>query len=335
VTATRREAIRKLALDLINARPSGLHYSELVRLVHQAHPEIPINTMTATCGTWKPCCQTPCTSRPAASFARSGFARRRARNLRPLTASVAANVNQLSRWQILESAKQGRYEGSERFDPVRGGDEDHHGDWEGTEVLLMFEILIRCQEGVEVASCQPQQRAVSDALPAYRRDRADLMLGQQPGERPRQRFIEEDAHRRSAGLWRVREQRPPAHASRWGSRRGTDPRCPRRQGSRGGFSRALGFRGKRGFRPGSPGPSARQNPTSPCRSSYTRIGEVPTGGVGIWDASNCRPGVVRDRRSHTPSHAGPRVSLGVGQTGGTAHDDREWRARRPRPRQCP
>ena len=42
---TRRETIRKLALDLINARPSGLRYSELVRLAHEAHPEIPINTI--------------------------------------------------------------------------------------------------------------------------------------------------------------------------------------------------------------------------------------------------------------------------------------------------
>jgi hypothetical protein len=39
------------------------------------------------------------------------------------------------------------------------------------------------------------------------------MVGQQPSERPRQRFIEEDAHRRSASLSRVREQRPPVHAS--------------------------------------------------------------------------------------------------------------------------
>jgi hypothetical protein len=76
----------------------------------------------------------------------------------------------------------------------------HSGEWEGTEVLLMFETLIRCQKGVEVTRRQLQECAVSDALPAHRRDRADLMLRQQPGERPRQRFIEEDAHRRSAGL---------------------------------------------------------------------------------------------------------------------------------------
>ena len=41
----RRETIRKLALDLINVQPSGVRYSEVVRLVHEAHPEIPINTI--------------------------------------------------------------------------------------------------------------------------------------------------------------------------------------------------------------------------------------------------------------------------------------------------
>lgn len=45
MAATRRETIRKLALDLINAQPSGVRYSELVRLIHEKHPEIPINTI--------------------------------------------------------------------------------------------------------------------------------------------------------------------------------------------------------------------------------------------------------------------------------------------------
>lgn len=75
-------------------------------------------------------------------------------------------MNQLPRRQSLERAKQGGYEGLERFDSVRRSNEDYHSNWEGAEVLLMLEILIRRQEGVEIRSCQLQERAVSDALPA-------------------------------------------------------------------------------------------------------------------------------------------------------------------------
>lgn len=48
MAATRREIIRKLALDLINAQPSGLRYSDLVRLIHEKYPEIPINTINGS-----------------------------------------------------------------------------------------------------------------------------------------------------------------------------------------------------------------------------------------------------------------------------------------------
>jgi hypothetical protein len=72
-----------------------------------------------------------------------------------------------------------RYRGAERFDPVRGGDEDNHGNRQGVEVLLMREILICCQEGVEHTSRKLQQLAVSGARPAHCRDGANLVPGQQ------------------------------------------------------------------------------------------------------------------------------------------------------------
>ena len=117
-----------------------------------------------------------------------------------IESALNADLDQLPRCQSLESAKQGRDQGAERIDPVRGGDKDNHGNWQGVEALLMGEILICCQEGVEHTSRELQQLAVSGARPAHRRDRADLVPGQQQGERPRQRFIEKDAHRRSADL---------------------------------------------------------------------------------------------------------------------------------------
>ncbi len=50
----------------------------------------------------------------------------------------------------------------------------------------MLEILIGCQERVEAADCQPQQFSVLDARPAHCCHGPNVMLGQQPGESPRQ-----------------------------------------------------------------------------------------------------------------------------------------------------
>src|SRR3990172_5300638 len=45
MATTRREVIRKKALEMLDGRPTGIRYSELVRLLHDALPEIPINTI--------------------------------------------------------------------------------------------------------------------------------------------------------------------------------------------------------------------------------------------------------------------------------------------------
>ncbi len=43
---TRRETIRKKALELVESTPKGIRYSELVARLHEAFPEIPKNTIT-------------------------------------------------------------------------------------------------------------------------------------------------------------------------------------------------------------------------------------------------------------------------------------------------
>ena len=45
MVATRKETIHSKALELIGARPSGIRYSQLVRVLHEALPDIPINTI--------------------------------------------------------------------------------------------------------------------------------------------------------------------------------------------------------------------------------------------------------------------------------------------------
>lgn len=45
MAVTRREQIRRMALDLIAAQPAGLRYSQLTKLIHEAFPDIPVNTI--------------------------------------------------------------------------------------------------------------------------------------------------------------------------------------------------------------------------------------------------------------------------------------------------
>ena len=87
-------------------------------------------------------------------------------------------MNQLARCQGLESAKQGGYQRPEGLHPVRGRDENDHGDWEHAEVLLLLKMLIRRQKGVESANRQPQQFAVLDTRPTQRRHGTNFVLGQ-------------------------------------------------------------------------------------------------------------------------------------------------------------
>ena len=82
---------------------------------------------------------------------------------------------------------------------------------------------------VECPGRQLQQLAVPDARPAHRGDGADVVLGQQPGERPRQRLIQQNAHRQPAGLARVREPRLLDRVSPWGSCRETGQGVPGNQ----------------------------------------------------------------------------------------------------------
>ena len=41
MATTRREVIRKKALEMLDGRPTGIRYSELVRLLHDALPGDP------------------------------------------------------------------------------------------------------------------------------------------------------------------------------------------------------------------------------------------------------------------------------------------------------
>jgi len=62
-------------------------------------------------------------------------------------------MDQLTGRQGLENLEESGYQRAERFDPVRRGSENDHGNWESGEVLLVLEILIGRQHRVEVAGC--------------------------------------------------------------------------------------------------------------------------------------------------------------------------------------
>src|SRR3990172_1932004 len=175
---------------------------------------------------------------------------------------LPADVDELLGRQTLKSPQEVGYQRPERIDSVHGRDENHDSNRESAEVL--------------------------------RGDGADVVLGQQPGERPRQRLIQQNANRQRAGLARVREQRLLDRASPWGSRRGSGPGCPRQPGNRGGSSRGPGSRETRVCPRGSRGRYARRNPMSPWASSYAepgweRLTPPPRGGGQAARAGGRRP----------------------------------------------
>jgi hypothetical protein len=69
-------------------------------------------------------------------------------------------LDQLTRREGLESLKQGGYQQPERLHPVRRGDENDDGDWKTAEVLLVFQILVGRQKGVEVSGRQLKEFTV-------------------------------------------------------------------------------------------------------------------------------------------------------------------------------
>ena len=84
-------------------------------------------------------------------------------------------MNQLSGCQCFESSEQGRNQGLERLDAVRGRDENDHSNRESDQILLVRKVLIRRHEGVEAARGELQQLTVSGSYPADRRDGPDLV----------------------------------------------------------------------------------------------------------------------------------------------------------------
>jgi hypothetical protein len=179
----------------------------------------------------------------------------------------------------------------------------------------MLQILIGGQQRIEVSGCQLQHLSVSLAGPTHRGHSADVMVGQQLGERPRQRFIEQDAHGQSEDLWRVQAQRLPAHALLWGNHRETGQAEPRRPGSPGDSLPAPVFRERPECRQEPQGRPVRRYPPLPWSPSYT--GSPRRRGCGgaarkcLASGSTRRLGGLGAQGFRLIFGAGPRVSPGV------------------------
>ncbi len=75
---------------------------------------------------------------------------------------------------------------AERFDAVRSGSEDDHGDRKGAKILLMLQVLIGGQQRIEGGSAgQLEELAVALAGPAKLGDGQKIVLGEQTREGPR------------------------------------------------------------------------------------------------------------------------------------------------------
>jgi hypothetical protein len=66
-------------------------------------------------------------------------------------AVLATDAHKCSWLKCGEVGKQFRNQRPQVFDSIRSRNEDRHRKRQGTEVLLILEILIRCDENVELA----------------------------------------------------------------------------------------------------------------------------------------------------------------------------------------
>ena len=66
----------------------------------------------------------------------------------------------------------------EGFNSIGGRDENDDGNRKSRDVLLVLQILICRQEGVEVISREPKELAIFLACPAHGRNSTDFVPGQ-------------------------------------------------------------------------------------------------------------------------------------------------------------
>jgi hypothetical protein len=79
----------------------------------------------------------------------------------------------------------------------------------GSEVLLILEILIRCEKCFEsFLDSASQQLPILQPSPSLLRNGPNLVARQLPGQLPREGFIEKDAHRQS-GIPGLSPRLPP------------------------------------------------------------------------------------------------------------------------------
>ena len=79
---------------------------------------------------------------------------------------LGTNDSQLAR---LEPAQHGEDRWNQRtqvYEPIRRRPDEHNAEWQPRNVLLMLEVPIHGQQGVELARHPPEQFSVGDPTPA-------------------------------------------------------------------------------------------------------------------------------------------------------------------------
>ena len=88
---------------------------------------------------------------------------------------LATHSPDLTRLQAVERFEYGYHQWAKIVDIVAWRYHDHDADREPGQILLVFNTLVDCQQGVELTFSRAQQRAILDARPPGFSNRRDFV----------------------------------------------------------------------------------------------------------------------------------------------------------------
>ena len=106
---------------------------------------------------------------------------------------LRTHSNQLLWFKSIKRCKDLSNEGFERLQPIPVSCDHDDGDRQGIEILLELQVLVGGDQHVEVSRGESKQLTVLEAGPASLTAGSHQVADEQAAERPRKRFIEQDA----------------------------------------------------------------------------------------------------------------------------------------------
>lgn len=179
-------------------------------------------------------------------------------------ACSAANLAQLSRFQLPQRRQNVLHERLEVDHTIRRRPDDQHAQRQHAPVLLVSKTSIHGQQDIEMGTSAPKQLAVLRPGPAGRLYRGDLMLPQFGGKSTRQVLVKQNAHGPEPSFEPDPARQAPGPARRTETGRGTDRASLRLPGSRTESAPARACHERPAYPPRFPGRSERRKAIQPA-----------------------------------------------------------------------